>query len=75
MKFCTIGPVVSEEKSFEIVDRRRTIESAYTISYPRAVGSDELEKKGENFGTMQNNILFLSDRFLNKYYQSRKDNL
>ena len=53
MKFCTIGPEVSEEKSFEIVDRRRTIEPAYTVSYPGAVGPDELEKKGENFGTMQ----------------------
>ena len=53
MKFCTIGPVVSEEKSFEIVDRRRTMKPAYTISYPGAVGSDELEKKGENFGTLQ----------------------
>ena len=53
MKFCTIGSVVSEEKSFEIVDRRRTMEPAYTKSYPGAVGSDELEKKGGNFGTMQ----------------------
>ena len=52
MKFCTIGPVVSEEK-FKIVDRQRTMEPAYTISYPRAVGSDKLEKKGENCGTMQ----------------------
>ena len=52
MKFGTIGPVVSEEKSFEIVDRRRTMEPASTISYPVAVGSDELEKKGENFGTI-----------------------
>ena len=34
MKFGTIGSVVSEEKSFEIVDRRRTMEPAYTISYP-----------------------------------------
>ena len=52
MKFGTIGSVVLE-KSFEIVDRRRTMEPAYTISCPGAVGSDELEKKGENFGTMQ----------------------
>ena len=52
MKFCTIGPVVSEERSFEIVDRRRTMETAYTISYPGAVGSDELKKKGENFSTI-----------------------
>ena len=34
----TIGPVVSEEKSFEIVDgRRRTTEPAYTISSPRSL--------------------------------------
>ena len=53
MKFCTFGPVVSEEKTSEIVDRRRTMEPAYTISYPGAVGWDELEKKGETFGTKQ----------------------
>ena len=47
MKFGTIGPVVSKEKSFEIGDRRRTMELAYTISYPGAVGSDELEKQGK----------------------------
>ena len=47
MKFCTLGPVVTEKNSFEIVDRWRTMEPAYTISYPGAVGSDELEKKGE----------------------------
>ena len=52
MKFGTIGPVVLEETSFEIVDRRRTMEPAYTISYSGAVSSDELEKKGENFGTI-----------------------
>ena len=39
----TIGPVVSEEKSFEIVDRRRTTEPAYTISSPVAFGSGELK--------------------------------
>ena len=40
----TIGPVVSEEKSFEIVDgRRRTTEPAYTISSPGAFGSGELK--------------------------------
>ena len=61
MKFCTIGPVVSEERSFEIVDRRQTMEPAYTISYPGAVGSDELEKKGETLVL----FFFLSDRFLN----------
>ena len=49
-----IGPVVSEEKSFEIVDGRRTddgrtddgrrtTEPAYTISSPRAFGSGELK--------------------------------
>ena len=40
----TIGPVVSEKKSFEIVDgRRRTTEPAYTISFPGAFGSGELK--------------------------------
>ena len=49
----TIGPAVSEEKSFEIVDgrrtttdnagRRRTTEPAYTISSPGAFGSGELK--------------------------------
>ena len=52
----TIGPVVSEEKSFEIVDgrrttdddgRRRTTEPAYTISSPGAFGSGELKKRKE----------------------------
>ena len=41
----TIGLVVSEEKSFEIVDgRRRTTEPAYTISSPGAFGSGELKR-------------------------------
>ena len=45
-----IGPVVSEEKLFEIVDGRttdgrRTTEPAYTISSPGAFGSGELKKK------------------------------
>ena len=52
-----IGPVVSEEKSFEIVDGRRTTdgrttddgrrttEPAYTISSPGAFGSGELKKE------------------------------
>ena len=45
-----IGPVVSEEKSFEIVDGRRTdgrrtTEPAYTISSPGAFGSGELKKR------------------------------
>ena len=38
-----IGPVVSEEKSFEIMDGRRTTEPAYTISAPEAFGSGELK--------------------------------
>ena len=43
----TIGPVVSEKKSFEIVDgptadRRWATEPAYTISSPGAFGSGEL---------------------------------
>ena len=53
-----IGPVVSEEKSFEIVDGRRTddgrtddgrrtTEPAYTISSPGAFGSGELKKLDE----------------------------
>ena len=43
--------VVSEEKSFEIVDGlrtddgRRTTESAYTMSSPGAFGSGELKKE------------------------------
>ena len=44
-----INPVVSEEKSFEIVDGRRTTdgrttEPAYTISFPGAFGSGEAKK-------------------------------
>ena len=40
----TIGPVVSEEKLFEIVDgRRRTTEPAFSISSPGAFGSGELK--------------------------------
>ena len=46
-----IGPVISEEKLFEIVDgrrkpddgRRRTTEPAYTLSSPGAFGSGELK--------------------------------
>ena len=41
----TIGPVVSEEKSFEIVDGRRTTEPPHPISSPGAFGSSELKKK------------------------------
>ena len=45
-----IGLVVSEEKSFEIVDGRRTdgrrtTEPAFTISSPGAFGSGELKIK------------------------------
>ena len=45
-----IGPVVSEEKSFEIVDGRttdgrRTTEPAYIICSPGAFGSGELKNK------------------------------
>ena len=42
MNLVTFGPVVSEEKSFEIVDRRTT-EPAYSISSPGAFGSGELK--------------------------------
>ena len=59
-----ISPVVSKEKSFEIVDgrrtdRRRTTESAYTISSPGAFGSGEL-KKHAFFSTIDTwTVLFL----------------
>ena len=44
----TFGPVVSEEKSFESVDGRRTtdgrtMEAYHTISSPGAFGSGELK--------------------------------
>ena len=42
LNLVAIGPVVSEEKSFEIVDGRTT-EIAYTISSPGAFGSGELK--------------------------------
>ena len=44
----TTGPVVSEEKSFEIVDgrRRRTTEPSHPISSPGAFGSGELKNAG-----------------------------
>ena len=55
----TIGPVVSEEKSFEIVDgRRRTTEPAYTISSPGAFGSGELKKN--NIGSKFTKLLTYS---------------
>ena len=43
-----IGPVVSEEKSFEIVDGRTT-EPAYTMSSPGAFGSGELKWLKSNY--------------------------
>ena len=47
--YITIGPVVSEEKSFEIVHgRRRTTEPAYTISSPGAFDSGELKSTEAN---------------------------
>ena len=64
MKFGNIGSVVSEEKSFEIVDgrRRRMTEPAYTISSPGAFGSGEL-----NIHTRYNqNDMDLSHTFLVK---------
>ena len=50
----TIGPVVSEEKSFEIVDgrRRTTTEPAYTISSPGAFGSGELKSQPKFFSSI-----------------------
>ena len=52
-----IGPVVSEEKSFEIVDGRRTddgrtTEPAYTISSPGAFGSGELKTSESSVVTL-----------------------
>ena len=49
----TIGPVVSEEKSFEKVDgqttgRQRTTKPAYTISYPGAFCSGELRNSNSD---------------------------
>ena len=49
MNLVAIGPVVSEEKSFEIVDGRttdgrRTTEPSHPISSPGAFGSGELKK-------------------------------
>ena len=43
-----IRPVVSEEKSFEIVEGRRMTEPAYTISSPGAFGSGELRRERES---------------------------
>ena len=71
----TIGPVVLEEKSFEIVDGRTT-EPTYTISSPVVFGSGELKKrktrfvipdtnvtKGENVEGLESNQ-FLQETFL-----------
>ena len=62
-----MGPVVSEEKSFEIVDRwtkdGQTTEAAYTISSPEAFGSGEL-KAGHNFLFKKTNTVQLDDRSL-----------
>ena len=44
MKFGCNQPVVSEEKSFEIVDGQWTTEPAYTIISPGAFGSGESKK-------------------------------
>ena len=72
----TTGPVVSEEKSFEIVDgrrttdddgRRRTTEPAYTISSPGAFGSGELKsftilftKKKKKWVKLSKHIFYLN---------------
>ena len=57
----TIDPVVSEEKSFEIVDgRRRTTEPAYTINSPGAFGSGGLKSDT----AFRNNGNMLVDVFL-----------
>ena len=53
-----IGPVVSEEKSFKIVDGRTT-EPAYTINSPGAFGSGELIKSDMDFQNSEM-ILFSS---------------
>ena len=45
MKFVTFGPVVSEVKSFESVDKRRT-EASHTKSSPGTFGLGELKMRG-----------------------------
>ena len=60
-----IGQVVSEEKSFEIVDGRRTdgrtdrrtTEPAYTISSPGAFSSGELKRGEHNLTNILWNLL------------------
>ena len=56
-----ISPVVSEEKSFEIVDGRRTMEPVYTISSPGAFGLGEvktnLESDWENLKKLRNKVV------------------
>ena len=57
-----IGPVVSEEKLFEIVDGRRTddgrrtTEPAYTISSPGAFGSGELKMYSKDAEGMADSV-------------------
>ena len=63
-----IGPVVSEEESFEIVDGRRmmdgrTTEPAYTISFPGAFGSGEL-KMWEASAKLEYLKKFLTHKFV-----------
>ena len=66
-----IGPVVSEEKSFEIVDGRMT-EPACTISSPGAFGSGELKKACSFlFLCVENILVFFS--FLSLYCSDSKD--
>ena len=68
--FVAIGPVVSEEKSFEIVDRRRTTdgrrttEPAYTISSPGAFGSGELKNSKKQINEIFKNTLQLHTDYL-----------
>ena len=70
MKFVTFGPVVSEEKSFESVDGRRTTdygrttEAYHTISSPGAFGSGEL-KTGYGFVPRKCGNLFAQSLHLN----------
>ena len=60
LQYCLKGPLSPKQPT--------------TISYPGAVGSNELEKKGKNFGTMQIIFCFYliaSLTIKDKYYQSR----
>ena len=65
----TIGPVVSEEKLFEIVDRwtddGRTSEPAYTISSPGVFGSGKLKMMNFNGDIpTYHNILIMQVAFI-----------